>query len=83
VANADNEALLGATLVGPRAGDLIGQVALAIEMGATLTDLTEVLYPHPSLSEVLQESAEQALGQAIHLLKAPILQNSTPQITTS
>jgi dihydrolipoamide dehydrogenase len=53
-------------------------------MGATLTDLAEVLYAHPGLSEVLQESAEQALGQAIHLLtKSPILQNSTPQATTS
>jgi dihydrolipoamide dehydrogenase len=77
VANAENETLLGATLVGPRAGDLIGQVALAIEMGATLTDLTEVLYAHPSLSEIIQESAEQALGQAIHLL------TKSPQATTS
>ncbi|HEU5226307.1 MAG TPA: dihydrolipoyl dehydrogenase [Ktedonobacteraceae bacterium] len=68
VANADDEVLLGATLVGPRAGDLIGQAALAIEMGATLTDLTEILYAHPGLSELLQESAENALGRAIHIL---------------
>jgi dihydrolipoamide dehydrogenase len=68
VANADDGALLGATLVGPRAGDLIGQVALAIEMGATLTDLSEILYAHPSLSETLLEAAENALGRAIHIL---------------
>jgi dihydrolipoamide dehydrogenase len=68
VANADNGALLGVTLVGPRAGDLIVQATLAIEMGATLTDLTEILYAHPGLSEALEESAENALGRAIHIL---------------
>ena len=68
VASADDGVLLGATLVGPRAGDLIGQVSLAIEMGATLTDLSEILYPHPGLSETLQEGVENALGHAIHIL---------------
>ena len=68
VANADDGVLLGATLVGPRAGDLIEQAALAIEMGATLTDLAEILYAHPSLSEALLEGAEDALGKAIHIL---------------
>lgn len=68
VASADDGILLGATLVGHRAGDLIGQAALAIEMGATLTDLAEILYTHPGLSEALQESAENALGRAVHML---------------
>ncbi len=68
VASADDGVLLGATLVGPRAGDIIGQVTLAIEMGATLTDLAEILYPHPGLSEAVQESAENTLGRAIHVL---------------
>ncbi len=68
IANADDGALLGATLVGPRAGDLIGQAVLAIEMGATLTDLSEILYAHPGLSEMLLESAEGALGRAVHIL---------------
>lgn len=69
VANASDGLLLGTTIVGPRAGDLIEQAALAIEMGATLTDLSEILYAHPSLSEMVQESAEAALGKAIHILK--------------
>lgn len=68
VANADDGVLLGATLVGPRAGDVIGQVTLAIEMGATLTDLAEVLYAHPGLGEMLLEGAESALGKAIHIV---------------
>ena len=68
VASTEDGIILGATLVGPRAGDLIEQMTLAIEMGATLTDLSEIIYAHPSLSEVLQESAEHALGRAIHML---------------
>jgi dihydrolipoamide dehydrogenase len=59
--------LLSATLVGPRAGDLIGQLVLALEMGATLTDLSEILYAHPALGETLLEAAEQAEGKAIHI----------------
>ena len=68
VANAENDALLGATIVGPHAGDLIGQMSLAIEMGATLTDLDEILYAHPGLSEMIQESVEDSLGRAIHIV---------------
>jgi dihydrolipoamide dehydrogenase len=71
VANADDDTVLGATLVGPHAGDLIAQVTLAIEMGATLTDLSEILYAHPGLSETIQESADSALQKAIHLLAKP------------
>ena len=68
VASAGDGVLLGATLVGPRAGDLIGQATLAIEMGATLTDLSEILYAHPGLSEIVLEGAESALGRAIHIV---------------
>lgn len=67
VAEQDNDVLLGVTIVGPDAEALIGEAALAMEMGATLTDLAETLHPHPSLSETLQESAEAALGLAIHI----------------
>jgi dihydrolipoamide dehydrogenase len=68
VANADDGTLLGATLVGPRAGDLIEQITLAIEMGATLTDLSEILYAHPGLNETVLEAAEGALNKAVHML---------------
>jgi dihydrolipoamide dehydrogenase len=68
VADATNGAILGGTLVGPRAGDLIGQITLGIEMGATLTDLAEILYAHPGLSETIQEGVENALDRAIHIL---------------
>ncbi|RME98282.1 MAG: dihydrolipoyl dehydrogenase [Chloroflexi bacterium] len=67
VAEAGTEILLGATIVGPQAESLIGEAALALEMGATLTDLAETLHPHPSPAEALQEAAEAALGIAIHI----------------
>lgn len=63
--------LLGATLVGPRAGDLIGQLALALEMGASLTDVSEILYAHPGLGEIVLEAAENALGKAVHIVNKP------------
>lgn len=67
VADKAHEVLLGVTIVGPQADSLIGEAALALEMGATLTDLAETLHPHPSLSEPLMEAAEAALGLAVHI----------------
>jgi dihydrolipoamide dehydrogenase len=69
VAEQDSEVLLGVTLVGAGAEILISEAALALEMGATLTDLAETLHPHPGLGEPLQEAAEAALGWPVHVLK--------------
>jgi dihydrolipoamide dehydrogenase len=66
VAEQESEVLLGVTIVGPQAEALIGEAGLALEMGATLTDLAETLHPHPGLGESLQEAAEAALGAAVH-----------------
>ncbi len=67
VAQQETEVLLGVTIAGPQADLLIGEAALALEMGATLTDLAETLHPHPALGETLMESAEAALGMAVHI----------------
>ncbi|MGQ0796701.1 MAG: dihydrolipoyl dehydrogenase [Methanobacteriota archaeon] len=68
VADADSKILLGAQIVGPDASDLISELALAIEMGATVEDIALTVHPHPTLPEGIMESAEAALGQAIHVL---------------
>ena len=68
VADADAKALLGAQIVGPEASNLISELALAIEMGATVADIALTVHPHPTLPEGIMESAEAALGQAIHVL---------------
>lgn len=68
IADADSRILLGGTIVGPDASDLISELALAIEMGATVADIALTVHPHPTLPEGIMESAEAALGQAIHVL---------------
>ena len=67
VAEERSQVLLGVTIIAPYASQLIGEAALAIEMGATLIDLAETLHPYPGLGQALQESAEVALGKVIHV----------------
>ena len=64
----ETERILGVGIVGPYAGDLIGEGVLALEMGATASDLAEVIHPHPTLSETLMESAEAYLGHSTHVM---------------
>ncbi len=60
--------LLGAGIVGVGAGDLIGEVTLAIEMGATAQDIALTIHPHPTTSETIMEAAELFLGHSDHYL---------------
>lgn len=55
--------VLGVGLVGARAGELISEAALAIEMGAVLEDLAVTIHTHPTLSETIMESAQSALSR--------------------
>jgi dihydrolipoamide dehydrogenase len=66
VADAEHGTLLGAQLVAPEASELVGELGLAIELGATLTDVAETIHAHPTLSEAVHEAVESALGQAVH-----------------
>ena len=54
--------VLGAGIVGPNAGELIAEVALAIEMGADAADIGLTVHPHPTLSETVAMSAEAFEG---------------------
>ena len=53
--------VLGVAMVGPHVAEMIGEAALAIEMGAVTTDLAETVHPHPSMSELLGDTA-RAIG---------------------
>jgi dihydrolipoamide dehydrogenase len=66
VADKENGLVLGAQIVGIEASNLIAEIALAIEMGATLEDIALTIHAHPTLGEISMEAAEAALGQAIH-----------------
>ena len=54
--------IIGAGIVGPNAGDLIAEAALAIEMGCDAEDISLTIHPHPTLSETLAFSAEIFAG---------------------
>lgn len=59
---ADTGRVVGAALVGRNAGELVQEVTMAIEMGATLDDLALTVHAHPTLSETVAFAAERALG---------------------
>ncbi|MCE2826901.1 MAG: dihydrolipoyl dehydrogenase [Verrucomicrobium sp.] len=61
------ERILGVGIVGHGAGELIGEGAVAIEMGATVHDLGAIVHPHPTLSETLMEGAEVFFGHSTHV----------------
>src|SRR5689334_22678361 len=54
----DNHRLLGGGIVGLGAGDLISEIALAVEMGADATDIGKTIHPHPTTSESVGMAAE-------------------------
>ena len=68
VADEDTGFVLGGQIVGPDAAELIAEVALAVEMGATLEDVAATIHTHPTLAEATMEAAENAMGRAIHTL---------------
>ncbi len=59
--------ILGGSMVGIHAGDMIGELALAIEMGADAWDIGHTIHPHPTLGESIGMAAEAALGHCTDL----------------
>lgn len=55
--------VLGVGMVGPRAGELIAEAVLGIEMGAVLEDLLVAIHPHPTLSETVMEATAAAISR--------------------
>jgi dihydrolipoamide dehydrogenase len=60
--DADSHRMVGAGIVGTGAGDLISELALAVEMGADATDIGKTIHPHPTLSESVGMAAEAFEG---------------------
>lgn len=65
---ARGQRLVGAGVVGPEASELIAELTLAIEVGASLDDLALTVHTHPTLAEAIHEAAEHGLGHAVHIL---------------
>lgn len=62
----ETERVLGVGMCGPGAGEMIAEGALAIEMGAVVSDLAWTIHPHPTLSETVMEAAEAYFGHCTH-----------------
>lgn len=65
-ADAKNGGVLGVHIYGGGATTMIAEAALAIEMGATASDMEKTIHSHPTLSEALAEAAADVYGRAVH-----------------
>jgi dihydrolipoamide dehydrogenase len=60
--DAETHRIIGGAIVGTNAGDMIGEIALAIEMGADGVDIGKTIHPHPTLGESIGMAAEVYKG---------------------
>ncbi len=67
LADAATDRIVGAHIVGPRASDLIAELATAMEMGASAEDVARSVHAHPTLPEAVREAALAVAGRAIHI----------------
>jgi dihydrolipoamide dehydrogenase len=64
----DSGLVLGAQIAGVEASNMIAEIGLAIEMGATIEDIALTIHAHPTLAEITMDAAELAMGHPIHTL---------------
>ena len=67
IADAQTDRILGCHIIGPSAADLVQQVVIAIEFGASSEDLALTVFSHPTVSEAVHEAALAVSGHAIHI----------------
>jgi dihydrolipoamide dehydrogenase len=68
IIDASNQRVLGVTICGSHASDLISEAALAVEMDCEALDIGLTIHPHPTLGEGIMEAAKAAIGQAVHIV---------------
>jgi len=66
LADSKSDRVLGVHIIGPRAGELINEAAVAIAFGASSEDLARACHAHPTLNEAIKEAALGADGRMIH-----------------
>jgi dihydrolipoamide dehydrogenase len=66
LADKQTDRVLGVHIIGPRAGDLIAEAAVAMEFGASSEDIARCCHAHPTLSEAVREAAFAVDGRVIH-----------------
>jgi len=66
IADAETDRILGGSVIGPSAGDLVQQIVIAMEFGSSAEDLGMMVFSHPTLSEAVHEAALSVNNHAIH-----------------
>jgi dihydrolipoamide dehydrogenase len=66
ICDAPGGRILGFQVLAPHASELVSEVGLAISRGLTAADVAGVIHPHPTLSEIVWETAQAASGKAVH-----------------
>lgn len=69
IADANDDRVLGAHIIGPHASDLIHEVAIAMKAGLKVKDIADTIHAHPTLSEGIMEASWDVHGEAIHVPK--------------
>jgi dihydrolipoamide dehydrogenase len=69
IADAESGRILGVHIIGSHAADLIHEAALAMQAGATASQVADMIHAHPTLAEGLMEAAEDVHGLAIHMAR--------------
>ncbi|MCC7202330.1 MAG: dihydrolipoyl dehydrogenase [Nitrospirae bacterium] len=67
VADKKTAEILGVHMIGPEVSELIGGLSIAMSLEAMASDIEHVIFPHPTLSEVIKEAAHLVEGKAIHI----------------
>ncbi len=67
LADAKSDRILGAHILGPDAGTLIAELAMAMEFGASSEDVARICHAHPSLNEAVKEAALAVADRALHI----------------
>ena len=68
IASAEDDEILGVHIIGPMAGELIGEMVVGMEFSASAEDIQRIVHAHPTLSEAIHEAALAADKRAIHAI---------------
>jgi dihydrolipoamide dehydrogenase len=69
VADRDTDLLLGASMMGPHVTDVIHEVALAVQNGLTVKQLSDTIHAHPTIAEAILEAAHDVHGESVHIAR--------------
>lgn len=66
IADSETDKILGASIIGPHATDLIHELTVAVKFGLTSEEMGEVIHAHPTLAEAVMEALHDVRGQSVH-----------------